>query len=112
MLKTVKESVEKIGGKYSIEVVDLRTLSPMDTDTIIKSVTKTGRCVIVHEAQRTLGLGAEIIARINEKALLSLEAPIERVTGYDVIYPLPKLENYYLPNAERIIDAIEKTMSF
>jgi pyruvate dehydrogenase E1 component beta subunit len=112
MLKIVKEAVEKIGEKYSIEILDLRILSPMDTDAIIKSVSKTGRCVIVHEAQKTLGMAAEIIARINEKALLSLEAPIERVTGYDVIYPLPKLENYYLPNAERIMNAIERTMSF
>lgn len=112
MLKIVKEAVEKIGERRSIEVIDLRTLSPMDTDSVIKSVSKTGRCVIVHEAQRTLGMAAEIIARINEKALLSLEAPIERVTGYDVVYPLPKLENYYLPNADRIVDAIERTMNF
>lgn len=112
MLRTVREAVEKISGKYSVEVIDLRTLSPMDTDTIIKSVTKTGRCVVVHEAQRTLGMAAEIIARINEKALLSLEAPVERVTGYDVVFPLPKLENYYLPNSDRIIDAIERTMKF
>lgn len=112
MLKIVREAVEKIGEKYSVEVLDLRTLSPMDTEAVVKSVKKTGRCVIVHEAQRTLGMAAEIIARINEKALLSLEAPIERVTGYDVVYPLPKLENYYLPNADRILEAIEKTMDF
>lgn len=112
MLRTVREAAEKIGEKYSVEVLDLRTLSPMDTEAIVKSVKKTGRCVIVHEAQRTLGMAAEIIARINEKALLSLEAPIERVTGYDVVYPLPKLENYYLPNADRILEAIEKTMGF
>jgi pyruvate dehydrogenase E1 component beta subunit len=112
MLKVVREAVEKIGEKYSVEVLDLRTLSPMETGAIIKSVSKTGRCVIVHEAQRTLGIAAEIIARINEKALLKLEAPVERVTGYDVVYPLPKLENYYLPNANKVIDAIEKTMSF
>lgn len=112
MLKIVREAVEKIGEKYSVEVLDLRTLSPMDADAIVKSVKKTGRCVIVHEAQRTLGMAAEIIARINEKALLSLEAPIERVTGYDVVYPLPKLENYYLPNSDKVVSAIERTMGF
>ena len=73
---------------------------------------KTGRIVIVHEAPKTLGLGAEISARINEKALLSLKAPVERVTGYDIIVPLAKLEEYYRPSAKKIINAIEKVMSF
>lgn len=112
MMKIVRQAVEKLGGKYSMEVLDLRSLSPMDTDSIINSVKKTGRCVVVHEAQRTLGMATEIIARINEKALLSLEAPVARVTGFDVIYPLPKLEKYYLPDADRIIDAVERTMEF
>ena len=112
MLKIVKEAVATIGEKHSVEVIDLRTLSPMDSDTVINSVQKTGRCVIVHEAQRTLGMAAEIIARINEKAFLNMEAPVERVTGYDVIYPLPKLENYYLPNPDRVVRAVEKVMSF
>ena len=112
MLRTVKQALEKMGNKYSVEVIDLRSLSPLDTDTIIKSVEKTGRCVIVHEAQKTLGMAAEIIARINEKALLKLEAPIERVTGYDVIYPLPKLENFYIPTPEKVIAAIERTIKF
>jgi len=99
-------------SKYDIEVIDLRTLSPFDEETIIKSVKKTGRIVIVHEAPKTLGLGAEISARINEKALLSLKAPVERVTGYDIIVPLAKLEEYYRPSAKKIINAIEKVMSF
>ena len=99
-------------SKYNLEVIDLRTLSPFDEDAIIKSVKKTGRAVIVHEAPKTLGLGAEIIARINEKALLSLKAPVERVTGYDIIVPLAKLEDYYRPTINRIAKGIEKVMSF
>lgn len=94
------------------EVIDLRTLSPLDTETIMESIKKTKRAVIVHEAPRTCGLGAELAARINEKALLYLEAPVERVTGFDTIMPLPKLEQYYLPNAERVTEAIDRVMSF
>ncbi|RMD57671.1 alpha-ketoacid dehydrogenase subunit beta, partial [Candidatus Woesearchaeota archaeon] len=94
------------------EVIDVRTLSPCDYKTIIESVKKTGRAVIVHEAPRTLGFGAEISARIQERAILSLKAPIFRVTGPDVPYPLFKLENYYLPNAEKIIEAVKKVIGF
>jgi len=94
------------------EVIDLRTLSPLDTRTIIESVKKTKRAVIVHEAPRTCGLGAELVARINESALLYLEAPVERVTGYDTVMPLPKLEQYYLPNVERVTEAIGRVMRF
>jgi pyruvate dehydrogenase E1 component beta subunit len=93
------------------EVLDLRTLSPLDTDAIIESVRKTHRAVIVHEAQRSCGLAAEIAARINEKALLDLEAPVERVTGFDTVMPLPKLERQYLPDARRVADAIDRVMS-
>ena len=98
--------------KESCEIIDLRTLKPLDTDTIINSVKKTGRVVIVHEAPRTCGLGAEISARITEKALLDLKAPVERITGFDTVIPLAKLEDYYLPNPKRIKKAIEKVMSF
>jgi len=108
-LKTVKEAVEKITD-IDIEIIDLRTLSPLDTETIIKSVKKTGKCVIVHEAQRTLGLAAEIIARINEKALYSLEAPVERVAGYDIIVPLRLYEDYYLPTHQKIINAVQRVI--
>ena len=109
MLKDVKEVLEK--SDYSAEIIDVRTISPLDTETIIKSVEKTGRCVIVNEAPKTLGFAAEIIARINEKAFFSLEAPIERVTGYDCAFPLAKLENYYLPDEKRILKAVNKVMS-
>lgn len=94
------------------EVLDLRTLSPLDTDTIIESVKKTHRAVVVHEAPASCGVGAEIIARLNEKALLHLEAPVERVTGFDTVMPLPKLEQHYLPNAERVVNAINRVVSF
>jgi pyruvate dehydrogenase E1 component beta subunit len=104
------EMVEKEGVKA--EVIDLRTLSPMDEETFLISVRKTGRAVIVQEAPRTCGLGAEISARIQETSLLSLEAPVERITGFDTIVPLLKLENHYLPNPERIIRGIRKVMAF
>ena len=95
----------------SSEVLDLRTLSPLDTDAIIESVKKTNRAVIVHEAPRSCGVAAEIAARINEKALLHLEAPVERVTGFDIVMPLPKLEQYFLPDARRVANAIDRVMS-
>lgn len=94
------------------EVIDLRTISPMDENTFLESVRKTGRAVVVHEAPPTCGVGAEVIARINEKALLSLQAPVLRVTGFDVIVPLFKLENHYLPSPERILRGIRKAITF
>jgi 2-oxoisovalerate dehydrogenase E1 component beta subunit len=91
-----------------IEVIDLATLKPYDSATILKSVEKTGRCVIVHEAPRTAGFGAEIAAEIGEHALYSLQAPVTRVTGYDVVVPLSKLEKQYMPSVERIVDAVQR----
>ena len=111
MVRDVLKINEEVKNKYDLEIIDLRTLSPFDIDTIINSVKKTGRAIIVHEAPKTLGLGAEIVAQINEKALLSLEAPVFRVTGFDTIFPLAKLENYYLPT-NRIKKNIEKVMNF
>jgi pyruvate dehydrogenase E1 component beta subunit len=113
MLHEVLQAAEQLGDEgVHLEILDLRTLSPMDVPAIIRSVEKTGRVVIVHEAARTCGLGAEIVAQINEKALLSLEAPVERVTGFDTVFPLPQLEKYYLPNAERIIAAVHRVLAF
>ncbi len=94
------------------EVIDLRTLSPFDADTIIASVERTGRAVVVHEAPRTAGLGAEIVATINDRALLSLEAPVARVAGYDVPIPPALLEDYYLPTPARVVEAVHTTMSY
>src|SRR3989338_3061509 len=112
MVKTCSDAIEKLNNKYSVELIDLRTINPYDAETIINSVKKTGRCVIVHEAMKTSGFAAELIASINEKALLSLEAPVVRVTSPDVPYPLYKLENYYLPDVNRILKGIERVMKF
>lgn len=95
----------------SAEVIDVATLKPLDFDTIHESVRKTGRCVIVHEAPRTAGFGAEIAARLAEHALYDLLAPVERVTGYDVHIPLFRLEMKYLPSVDRIVAAAKKTLS-
>lgn len=110
VMRAVEQAQEEQG--YGIEVIDLLTLAPADMETVIASVQKTGRMVVVHEAPRTLGFGAEIAARINEEALLYLEAPIRRVTGYDVPVPLFARETAYLPDEERILHAIEETMRF
>ncbi|MGD9253759.1 MAG: alpha-ketoacid dehydrogenase subunit beta [Holophagae bacterium] len=94
------------------EVVDLRTLNPLDRDTLISSVVKTGRAVVVHEAPKTSGFGAEIVAQIMEHALLQLEAPVERVAGFDVVFPLAQNEKLYLPSRDRIVAAAEKAFAF
>ena len=112
MVKTCQEAIEKLNNKYSVELLDLRTINPYDADAVISSVKKTGRCVIVHEAVRTCGFAAELIAAINEKVLLSLEAPVIRITAPDAPYPLSKLENYYLPDVNRVLKGIEKVMGF
>ncbi len=96
----------------SIELIDLRTISPIDMDTIAHSVHKTGRCVVVHEAPKTCGLGAEIAAGVMEHCFLHLEAPVQRVCGFDTLMPYYKLELEYLPDAERIGKAINETMAY
>lgn len=94
------------------EVIDVASLALLDDETILASVEKTGRCVIVHESVRTGGFGAEIAARISERALTSLIAPIERVAGYDTVMPLPRLESHYLPGADRIVAAVRAAMEY
>jgi pyruvate dehydrogenase E1 component beta subunit len=94
------------------EVIDLRTLSPLDSEAIVESIKRTHRAVVVHEAPASCGVGAEIVARINEKALVHLEAPVLRVTGFDTVMPLPKLEKYYLPSAERVVEAVNRVVNF
>jgi len=106
---TVLNTVDK--NSLNADVIDLRTLLPMDIETVIKSVRKTGRVVIVHEAPRTLGVGAEISALISEKALDSLLAPVLRVTGFDTPFPYSR-EDAYLPNEKRIMNAVNKVMSY
>ena len=96
----------------SIELIDLRTISPIDMDTIAASVNKTGRCVVVHEAPKTCGLGAEIATGVMEHCFLHLEAPVQRVCGFDTIMPYYKLELDYLPDAHRIGKAISETLAY
>jgi pyruvate dehydrogenase E1 component beta subunit len=113
MVHTVIEAVREASRKgVSCEIIDLRTIMPWDVETVIASVQKTGRCVIVHEATKTAGFAAEIIATINEKALLSLEAPVVRVTGYDIVFPYYRNEKRQLPSVDRVIDAINRTARF
>ncbi len=94
----------------SAEVIDVSTVKPVDMNTILKSVAKTGRCVIVHEAARTAGMGAEIAAQLAEHGLLTLLAPVQRVAGYDTVMPLYRLENEYMPDTARIVAAAKNTM--
>jgi pyruvate dehydrogenase E1 component beta subunit len=103
-------AIEKSGK--SIELIDLRTISPIDIETIATSVSKTGRCVVVHEAPKTCGLGAEIAAGVMEHCFLQLEAPVQRVCGFDTVMPYYKLELEYLPDAERIGKAISETLAY
>ena len=98
------------GLAASVEVIDLRTVWPLDEAAIVTSVTKTGRAIIVHEAPRAGGVGAEVTAIINEQCLYSLLKPVERVTGYDTPYPAPGQEDYYLPSAPKVYDAIQLVM--
>jgi 2-oxoisovalerate dehydrogenase E1 component beta subunit len=96
----------------SAEVIDVATLKPLDMDTILASVEKTGRCVIIHEAARTCGIGAEISAQIAERGMMFLQAPVQRVTGYDTIVPYARLEKFYLPNEDHIINAVQQVMEY
>jgi len=108
MLHRTLQAIEDVDA----EVIDLMTLSPLDEETILKSVKKTGRVVIVHEAAKTCGFGAELSATIAEDAMLHLKAPIMRVAGFDVVMPLPKLEDFYIPTVARIKKAIEEAMKY
>jgi len=105
------EDVQKRRG-VKIEVIDLLTISPLDSDPIIASVKKTGRCVVVQEAPRSFEISSEVVARINDQALLYLEAPIKRVTGYDVVTPYFGRELMYIPDQKRIAQGIEETLDF
>jgi len=106
----VAQQLEQEG--VSAEVIDVATIKPLDMDTILKSVEKTGRCVIVHEAARHCGVGAEIAAQLAEQGLLFLMAPVQRVTGYDTVMPLYRLELEYMPSTARIMKAVKQTLEF
>ena len=113
MMALVMEAAEELQEKHGIsaEVIDLLTISPLDDDMIADSVKKTGRAVVVHEAPRSFGPGAEIITRIIEKSFYYLEAPVKRVTGYDIVYPLFAREKYFMPDAGKIIRAVQETLN-
>jgi 2-oxoisovalerate dehydrogenase E1 component beta subunit len=113
MVRTALEAADAAADEgWSLEVVDLRSLSPLDTAAIVASVMRTGRAVVVHEAARNLGMGAEIAARIQEGAFYHLEAPVLRATGFDTPYPPAKLEEYWLPDVDRILDAVERSLAY
>ncbi len=95
-----------------LEVIDLRSVSPLDVDTVVESVRRTGRLIVVHEAPHSFGVGAELAARVTERAFYSLEAPVLRVTGYDTPYPPSRLEHEWLPNLDRVLDAVDKIMEY
>jgi pyruvate dehydrogenase E1 component beta subunit len=113
MLHETLQAADQLGEEgVAAEVIDVATLKPLDMETILMSVEKTGRCVIVHEAARSAGVGAEIAAQLAEKGLLSLLAPVCRVTGYDTVMPLYRLEGHYMPSVERILTAARETLAF
>ncbi len=113
MVKETLAAADELGADgVDAEVIDLATLKPYDEETVLASVMKTGRCVIVHEAARTAGFGAEIAALVAERGLTSLLAPVVRVTGYDTVMPLPRLEQHYIPSVGRIVAAARKVCQF
>jgi pyruvate dehydrogenase E1 component beta subunit len=113
-VRTIKDVAQRLEaeGVARPEVIDVRTLSPFDYETVVASVSKTGRAIIVHEAPRTCGFGAEISAQIMERAVLHLQAPVLRITGFDTIAPLAKLEDYYQPNVGMVVDAVKDLLKF
>ncbi len=113
MMQETRKAYKILSEKgVSAEVIDLRTISPYDSETIVKSVKKTGRIVIIHEEARSFGTGAELITMLTEKAFLHLEAPPARVTGFSTVIPLPKGEQHYMPSAERIVMKAMETVQF
>jgi len=113
MLKETLSAAKKLEAEgISCEVIDVATIKPLDMETILASVEKTGRLVIIHEAAKTCGIGAEISAEIAERGLMFLQAPVQRITGYDTIVPYSKLEKIYIPSEQKIIDTVLNTMEF
>ncbi|MDR6124347.1 alpha-ketoacid dehydrogenase subunit beta [Neobacillus drentensis] len=110
--ESLKAADELAKEGHSVEVVDLRTISPLDIDTIIASVEKTGRAIVVQEAQKQAGVAANVVAEINDRAILSLEAPVLRVTAADTIYPFSQAESVWLPNYKDVIETAKKVLTF
>jgi pyruvate/2-oxoglutarate/acetoin dehydrogenase E1 component len=112
MVPLCERAADALSGEASVEVLDLRTLKPLDEDAVLESVGRTGRVAIVQEAPRTCGFASEVAALIAERAILDLHAPVLRVTGYDVPYPYWQLEDFYMPSIERVVDAVRRLISF
>lgn len=113
MIKETLAAAEQLTQQgIDAEVIDVATIKPLDISSIIDSINKTGRCIIIHEAAKTGGVGAEIAAQLAEKSITSLLAPIQRVTGYDTVMPMFKNEHFYIPTAQRIINSAIKTMEY
>jgi 2-oxoisovalerate dehydrogenase E1 component beta subunit len=113
MVKTCLDAAEAASEEgHDLEVIDLRTLSPLDMAVVVESVQKTGRAVTVHEAQLNLGLGAELAARITEQCFYSLEAPVLRVAGFDIPYPPSRVEEDYLPDLDRVLDMVDHSLAY
>lgn len=110
--ESLKAAAELEKEGYSVEVVDLRTISPLDVETIIASVEKTGRAIVVQEAQKQAGVAANVVAEINERAILSLEAPVLRVTAPDTVYPFSQAESVWLPNYKDVMETAKKVLTF
>jgi pyruvate/2-oxoglutarate/acetoin dehydrogenase E1 component len=112
MVPVCEKAADELGGEASVEVLDLRSLRPLDEEALLASAAKTGRVVVVQEAPRTAGFGAEIAAILAEKAILDLHGPVLRVTGFDVPYPYWKIEDRYMPSVERVVDACRRLLGF
>jgi pyruvate dehydrogenase E1 component beta subunit len=112
MVPLCEQAADALADEASVEVLDLRTLKPLDEDALLASAAKTGRVVIVQEAPRTAGFGAELAAVLAEKAILDLRGPVIRVTGYDVPYPYWQIEDAYMPSVDRVVDAARKLLAF
>jgi 2-oxoisovalerate dehydrogenase E1 component beta subunit len=113
MVKTCLDAAEAASAEgHDLEVIDLRTLSPLDMTVVDESVQKTGRVVTVHEAQLNLGLGAELAARISDQCFYSLEAPVLRVAGFDTPYPPSRVEEGYLPDLDRVLDMVDRSQAY
>jgi pyruvate/2-oxoglutarate/acetoin dehydrogenase E1 component len=110
MVPLAERSADALAGEASCEVLDLRTLKPLDEDALLASVAKTGRAVLVHEAPRVCGVAAEVAAVLAEKAIFDLQGPVVRVTGYDVPYPFWQIEDAYIPSVERVVDAVRRVL--
>jgi pyruvate/2-oxoglutarate/acetoin dehydrogenase E1 component len=112
MVGVCERAADALAAQVSAEVLDLRTLKPLDEESLLASVRKTGKCVVVQEAPRTCGFASEVAALLAERAILDLHGPVLRVTGYDVPYPYWQLEDWYMPSVERVSDAVRRVLAF